>query len=112
MQTWIAIAALFIASWQLRLQRKEIAKANKIEKIKVGTDIIRAEIALREKNIQDEKGKGQCDWSKIEPHIKKVNDYLRPTLRKLESKIISLCSDEFKDASSKDASSIAEHLLR
>lgn len=89
MEIWIGILALFVASWQLYLQRSEVAKATHLEKLKIAADIIRSEIDLREKIIADEKAKSNRDWEgKIKPHIDKVNNVLRPSLRSVVKKII------------------------
>lgn len=101
MEVWIAIVGLFLASWQLHLQRKEIAKAASLEKLKIAADIIRSEIELREKIIADEKSKLNKDWDrKIKPHIDKVNQVLRPSLHSVVNKIIEMHGgklEELKD---------------
>ena len=95
MEIWIGIVALLIAGWQLSLQRREIARATRLEMFKIAADIIRSEIALREKIIADEKAKPNKNWDgKIKPHVEKVNDVLRPALRRIERKIIEACGGE------------------
>jgi|GEM_PF-2315390 len=98
MEMWIAILGLFVAAWQLHLQKKEIKKATQLEKLRIAADIIRSEIALREKIISDEKAKQNRDWDrKIQPHIDKVNGTLRPSLRAVVKKIIDFHGESVEE---------------
>ena len=98
MEIWIAIIALVVAAWQLYLQRREISRATRLEKLKIAADIVRAEIELREKIIADEKGKPNKNWDgRIRPHVDKVNKTLRPALRAIELKIIATCGGEISE---------------
>ncbi len=98
MEVWIAIVGLFVAAWQLNLQKKEIKKATQLEKLRIAADLIRSEIALREKIIADEKAKHNANWEvKILPHIEKVNKVLRPSLRAVIRKIIDFHGDSVEE---------------
>lgn len=80
------------------MQKKEIKKATQLEKLRIAADIIRSEIALREKIISDEKAKQNRDWDrKIQPHIDKVNGTLRPALRAVVKKIIDFHGDSVEE---------------
>lgn len=99
METWVAVVALVVAAWQLHLQRREVARNTRLEMFKIAADIIRYEIELREKIINDEKGKPNMNWKKIQPHIDKVNDVLRPAFHSVVEKIIVASGGEIRELS-------------
>ena len=97
MELIFAAVALFVAAWQLHLQRMEIWQGNEIkersnhlERLRTAAELVKTEGELREKIIADKKAKN-ADWdAAIEPHIAKVNRTLRRSLRNIQLEIIKL----------------------
>ena len=92
-----AAVALFIAAWQLHLQRMEIRQGNEIkersnhlERLRTAAELVKTEVELRGKIIADKKAKN-ADWdAAIEPHIAKVNRTLRPSFGNIQLETIKL----------------------
>ena len=104
MELLFAAVALFVAAWQLHLQRLEIRQGNEIkersnhlERLRMAAELVKTEVELREKIIADKKAQN-ADWeAAIEPHIVLVNRRLRPSLRNIQLEIIKLHGGEISE---------------
>ena len=68
MELIFAAVALFVAAWQLHLQRMEIRQGNEIkersnhlERLRTAAELVKTEVELRGKIIADKKAKN-ADW--------------------------------------------------
>lgn len=60
MEIYLAIAALVVAIWQLKLQREEIRLNGRINSLIHATEMIKDKIEHHERIIQDLKTGGPC----------------------------------------------------
>lgn len=88
MEILIAIIALLIAIWQLKLQRDEVIRNGKVSTLIHMANVIKDKIAVYEKIIEDKKARRE-NWK---PLADKVNNELRPLLESLNKQIIDTTS--------------------
>lgn len=84
----IALGALFVAAYQLKLQKDEVIRSGKVPTLIHMASVIKDKIEYHEKIIEDQKEK-QGKWK---GHADRVNNELRPLLEKLNRDIIEATS--------------------
>lgn len=92
-EVWVAIVALAIAIWQLRLQRNEIRVNGKISSLIHVATMLKDKIEHHEKIIQDKKETDE-DWT---GHAKRVNQELRPQLKRINNELMKAMAG-YKDS--------------
>lgn len=93
METLIALTALGIAIWQLKLQRDEIRLNSRVNSLIHIADLLKNRIEYHEQIIESLKTR-KADWS---GHARRVNNDLRPMLNKINSQLIGAVSGHVSD---------------
>ncbi len=84
MEITVAVIALGIALWQLKLQREETRLNSRINSLIHIASLLKAKIEHYEQIIEGQKAK-QADWA---GHAYRVNNELRPLLDKINSQLV------------------------
>lgn len=85
MELVIALIALAVAGWQLKLQRDEVRANSQITSLIHVAELLTRKIEYHERIIEDMKAKRQ-DWK---GHAARVNRELLPLLTQINSRLIS-----------------------
>lgn len=86
----LAIIALGIASWQLKLQRDEVRRTGQINSYIHIASMIKEKIEHHEKIIQDFKTKKK-DWT---GHAYQINNKLKPLLASVNNSLMNTMSHQ------------------
>lgn len=86
MELAVAIIALAVTLWQLKLQREETRRNSEINSLIHVVTLLREKIDYHERIIEGMKGK-KADWS---GHAYRVNSELRPMLAQVNARLLTL----------------------
>lgn len=88
MEITVAVIALCVAMWQLKLQREEIRLNSRVNSLIHIASLLKSKIEHYEQIIEGQKSK-KADWS---GHAHRVNNELRPLLDKINSQLVEAAS--------------------
>jgi len=86
MEVFVAVIALAVAIWQLKLQRNEIRRNGRISSLIHMASMLKDKIDYHEKMIENMKA-AKKDWS---GHAARVNKDLRPALHNVNQNLMAL----------------------
>jgi hypothetical protein len=93
MEIAVAVIALCVAMWQLKLQREEIRLNSRVNSLIHIASLLKNKIEHYEQIIEGQKTK-KADWS---GHAHRVNNELRPLLDKINGQLILAVSNHVEE---------------